>query len=346
VVATQILSNDEIENHYVAIEHIIKEDRHSAQQVKEHILGIARKMDELITRCEFTFMRSEICSKILTALKQRGLGHLQISVYRMFNDFPEYKRTFQEHSSIHSLSDDKDLPVECLVVCQEYEHALDVLERAKRDLIPKPYYDKYRDRLDDVRDRDTQHYELNRWVSWDDSPDHNPLTELDKLNKSERNHIKRPQIEDMENPLLEALKLFDLELHRLMEKVEKYPMKDRVKAIRCAKGWLMLKSWMRPWTDDKWRADRRGWFLIRMGLKWKSIHAMSNDTVTYDIFGKPREITKEQIADNQHKIVSYASYIMKHLPGFFETTAWFNEATLPYRKELTNITSPKLVKKA
>jgi hypothetical protein len=346
VVTAQVLSSDEIENHYVAIEHIIKEDRHSSQQVKEHVLGIARKMDELIMRAEVPFIKSDICSIILRTLKQRGLTSLQISVYRMFNDFPEYKRTYLEHSSIHSLSDDKDLPVECLVVIQERQHALEVLERPNRELIPKPYYDKFRDRLDDIRDRDKRHYELNRWVSWDDSPDHNPLSELDKLNKSERNHIKKPTIEDMENPLLEALKLFDAELHKLMEKVEKYPMKDRVKAIRCAKGWIMLKSWMRPWTDDKWRADRRGWFLIRLGLKWKSIHAMSNDTKTLDIFGKEREITKEQIADNQHKIVSYASYVMRHLPGFFETTAWFDQESLPYRKELTNITSPKLSKSA
>jgi len=341
----QVLSDDEIENHYLSIEQILKTDKNSTQEIKEHILKIAYKMDEKIRRGEFLFMQSDICSTILRTLRDRGMANLQITVYRMFSDFPQFKRGIKEDSSIHSLSSDKDLPVESSVTCEEYSHALDVLERAEVDRIPKIIYDGYRDRLDDVKDRDDRHYQLNHWVSWDTSEE-DKLTALDKMNKTPRNHMKKPEFEGKENPLLAAMEDFDQEFHRLMDNVKDYPMPDREMAIRCGHGWIALKTWLRPWTDKKWRADRYNWFLIKLGLKGKSIHAMQRATSTPDINNTLRHITKEQISDNQFKIVEYAIYLMERLPGIFETTEWFSRASLPYRKDLTVITAPKLIKKA
>ena len=85
-----------------------------------------------------------------------------------------------------------------------------------------------------------------------------------------------------------------------------------------------------------------GWIHIVLGLKDYSIHHMSNLTKTKDIYGKLRHITKEQISDNQDKILKFNYELMKHIPGVVELSMWFHESSLPYRKELTNATSPKL----
>jgi hypothetical protein len=343
------LNNEEITKEYEAIEEILSREKYSGMQIKEHILKIGYKLEEVFRSSGNETFVSEISELILRTLRKRGLGHLRSSVYRMFDDFPQWKGDYNRKTIV---SGETDLPEHFSILFEQAQHAYKVIQKEfdlnKLSKLPPEYEAKVKRQIsniydlhDDVGQKFKILYEEKGWSTVDD--DWDQLTESERLQRSERNHIKKPvAIPDAENPALQGVMEFNEEMKKVEQKLREYPIMDKDKSIRIGEAFRCLKQWMRPNTDNKWRADMKRWIEIVLGLKDYSIHHMSNLTKTKDIYGKLRHITKEQISDNQDKILKFNYELMKKIPGFFELSIWFEEASLPYRKELTNATSPKL----
>lgn len=344
----------EIVKEYEAIEEILKQEKYSSQKIKERILTIGYKLEKVFKETGSEFLISDITSIILKSLKRRGLGHLRATVWTYFNDFPQWKNSNLEHSTSRGTNELDELPEEFSIALEQVDRSYHVIaksldinriadmklgEQSANKI--KRTISNLRDKHDDVTDKFKTLYKEKGWSSVEDN--WSPLTESEKLQQSERNHIKKPpKIAEDDNPAHLGMKILLEQLKRVDEKLVDWPIEDREKSVRIGESLECLARWFRPMVDNKWRADHFQWIQIVLGLKHYSIHKMSNMTRTRDIYGKLRHITKEQISDNKQKILQFNYELMKKIPGFFELSLWFQEASLPYRKELTNATRPKL----